>query len=215
MCDAVINARPRDVLPSLPTESIDLTVVEADCAPISESAFKSTVGSSGRAMLFQQVYRTLRPNRFCICFASYQSLVELVQLWKKVGFAVAGPVVWPRPWAADGAYLRLAHDCAYVLAKGDPQRPSTLIDSVQAWMYTEDRVRMAEHVAGIHVPLIRSFSSFGDVVLALPSGKGHALVAAAVSGRHYIGVEPDRRGCELARSRLMQMTHFASIREGA
>jgi site-specific DNA-methyltransferase (adenine-specific) len=54
-------------------------------------------------------------------------------------------------------------------------------------------------------PLIESFSKPGDLVLDPFAGSGSTLVAAAMAGRCYLGIELERQYCEVARERLARI----------
>ncbi len=83
----------------------------------------------------------------------------------------------------------MAHESAYVLAKGRPQKPARPLTDVQRWEYTGNKAHPTEKAVGILLPLIRSFSRPGDLVLDPFSGSGSTLVAAALSGRRYFGID--------------------------
>ena len=57
-------------------------------------------------------------------------------------------------------------------------------------------------------PIIQTFSRPGDLVLDPFSGPGSTLVAAALSGRSYLGIELESRYCQLAEKRLAGAARF-------
>ena len=91
---------------------------------------------------------------------------------------------------------------AFLLAKGNPNPPQNPLPDVQRWSYTGNKSHPTEKAVSIISPLIESFSKPGDLVLAPFSGSGTTAVAAALLGRRYLGIELERRYCELARRRL-------------
>jgi site-specific DNA-methyltransferase (adenine-specific) len=76
------------------------------------------------------------------------------------------------------------------------------MDDVQPWEYSGNIAHPTEKAVSILTPLIRSFSRPGDVVLDPFAGVGSTLVAAALSGRHYVGIELEAKYVEHARRRL-------------
>jgi site-specific DNA-methyltransferase (adenine-specific) len=63
-------------------------------------------------------------------------------------------------------------------------------------------VHPTEKSVSVLQPLIRSFSRPGDLVLDPFSGSGSTLVAAALSGRRYFGIDLETKYVELARRRV-------------
>lgn len=59
-----------------------------------------------------------------------------------------------------------------------------------------------EKAVSILKPLIQAFSKPGEVVLDPFAGSGSKLVAAALSGRDYLGVELEAKYVAYARRRL-------------
>jgi site-specific DNA-methyltransferase (adenine-specific) len=73
---------------------------------------------------------------------------------------------------------------------------------VQRWEYSGNKAHPTEKAVSVLMPLIRSFSRPGDLVLDPFSGSGSTLVAAMLSRRRYIGIEIDTRYVDIARRRL-------------
>jgi DNA modification methylase len=68
--------------------------------------------------------------------------------------------------------------------------------------YSGNIAHPTEKAVSILKPLIQSFSRPGDVVLDPFTGSGSTLIAAALSGRHYVGIELEGKYLEhAARSR--------------
>jgi site-specific DNA-methyltransferase (adenine-specific) len=71
-----------------------------------------------------------------------------------------------------------------------------------AWHYSGNKAHPTEKAVKILTPLIRAFSQPGAIVLDPFAGSGSTAVAAALTGRSYIGIELDGRYCRHARNRL-------------
>lgn len=84
---------------------------------------------------------------------------------------------------------------------GLPCRPAPISD-VQPWRYSGNHSHPTEKSVDTLRPLVEAFSKPGDTVLDPFSGSGSSLVAAALLGRNYVGIELEARYCELARRRL-------------
>jgi hypothetical protein len=63
-------------------------------------------------------------------------------------------------------------------------------------------------------PLIECFTKPGDVVLDPFAGSGSTLVAAAMTGRRYLGIELEDKYCELARGRLERIAGGEGLDRG-
>jgi adenine-specific DNA-methyltransferase len=73
-------------------------------------------------------------------------------------------------------------------------------------------VHPTEKAVSVLQPLIRSFSRPGDLVLDPFSGSGSTLVAAALSGRRYFGIDLETKYVELARRRVAGVERAQSRR---
>jgi DNA methylase len=120
---------------------------------------------------------------------------------------------WPyfsKTYASAQRFLRYSHESAYVLAKGRPELPANPISDVLPWHYTGNFNHPTEKAVDTLKPIIEAFSKAGDVVLDPFSGSGSSLVAAALLGRQYIGIELEQEYCDHARRRLAGvMRHLA------
>jgi adenine-specific DNA-methyltransferase len=89
-----------------------------------------------------------------------------------------------------------------LLVKGNPDRPAKPIADMRTWQYSGNRTHPTEKAVSILRPVIQAFSKPGEIVLDPFSGSGSTAVAAALSGRRYIGIELEDRYCRHARTRL-------------
>lgn len=93
--------------------------------------------------------------------------------------------------------------------------PTCPIEDVQPWEYTGNKSHPTEKAVSILTPLIEAFSFKGELVLDPFSGSGSTSVAAARSGRRYIGIELERKYCDLARKRLAGTARYLDCDEAA
>jgi hypothetical protein len=101
-----------------------------------------------------------------------------------------------------------------VLAKGSPKMPEQPIDDVQPWVYSGNQDHPTQKAVKILAPLIEAFSQPGQLVLDPFAGSGSTLVAAALNGRRYLGVELERDYCRVARERLANVQRRLSHSQG-
>jgi DNA modification methylase len=202
----VIQGDCKAVLRTLPNESVDFVLTD----PPYLVRYKDRSGrsianddNSGNALsAFSDLYRVLKPNTFCVSFYGWNSVVAFFEAWKQAGFASVGHIVWHKDYSSRRGFLNARHEQAYVLVKGHPARPAQPLDDVQPWEYSGNVVHPTEKAVRVLQPLIRSFSRPGDLVLDAFSGSGSTLVAAALLGRRYFGIELETKYVELARRRL-------------
>jgi DNA modification methylase len=151
---------------------------------------------------FGDLYRILKPNTFCVSFYGWNAINSFFDAWKSAGFKAVGHIVWHKGYASRRGFLNARHEQAYVLVKGQPAKPEHALDDVQPWEYSGNRAHPTEKAVSILKPLIQSFSRVGDLVLDPFSGSGSTSVAAALTGRRYLGIELEQEYVEHARRRL-------------
>jgi DNA modification methylase len=212
----VIQGDCKAVLPSFPSESVDFVLTDPPYLGRYKDRYGRTLANDDDPAAvvgaYAELYRVLKPNRFCISFYGYPKLDAFVHAWTEAGFDTVGHIVWPKPYVSSMRFVAVAHESAYVLAKGRPQKPARPLTDVQPWEYTGNRAHPTEKAIGVLLPLIRKFSRAGDLVLDPFSGSGSTLVAAALSGRRYVGIDLEAKYVNLARRRLAGIEH-ARIRK--
>ena len=202
----VIQGDCKAVLQTLPSESVDFVLTDPPYLGRYKDRYGRTLTNDDDPAAvvgaYAELYRVLKPSRFCISFHGYPKLDAFVHAWAEAGFDTVGHIVWPKPYVSSKRFVAVAHESAYVLAKGRPQKPAQPLTDVQPWEYTGNKVYPTEKAVGVLLPLIRSFSRPGDLVLDPFSGSGSTLAAAALSGRRYMGIDLETKYVELARRRL-------------
>ncbi|MGH8208451.1 MAG: DNA methyltransferase [Steroidobacteraceae bacterium] len=202
----VIQGDCKAVLPTLPDESVDFVLTDPPYLGRYKDRLGRTLANDDNPAAvvgaYAELYRVLKRDRFCISFYGYPKLDAFVHAWTEAGFDTVGHIVWPKPYISSTRFVGVAHEAAYVLAKGRPQKPARPLPDVQPWEYSGNKAHPTEKAVSVLLPLIRSFSRPGDLVLDPFSGSGSTLVAAALSGRRYFGIELEAKYVELARRRL-------------
>jgi site-specific DNA-methyltransferase (adenine-specific) len=134
---------------------------------------------------------------------------KFMQAWRRAGFRPAGHLVFPKSYSSKQRFLSYRHVQAYLLAKGNPALPANPISDVQPWKYTGNSFHPTEKPVSSLLPLIEAFSRPQSVVLDPFCGSGSTLVAAALTGRQYVGIELSQEYCETARRRTLQVRRGA------
>jgi DNA modification methylase len=201
------------VLKALPSKSIDLVVTDppylVNYKDRSGRSIQNDTGTPEFLNAFSDLYRVLKPDSFCVCFYGWNRVDEFFRAWRAAGFRPAGHIVWEKRYASSARFLQYRHEQAYLLVKGNPPRPSRPLADVQPWQYSGNTAHPTEKAVSILKPLIRSFSKPGDIVLDPFAGSGSTAVAAALSGRRYIGIELEGAYCNHARARLAGVARYA------
>lgn len=203
-----------EVLKTLPGKSVDLVVTDppylVNYRPRSGLTVRNDRGNAGFLAAFSDIYRVLKPHRFCVCFYGWTRVDEFFGAWRNAGFRPVGHIVWQKNYASSSGFLQSRHEQAYLLVKGYPARPAKPLADVRPWEYTGNKLHPTEKAVGILTPLIEAFSKPGDLVLDPFAGSGSTAVAAALSGRRYIGIELESRYCRHARTRLAGAAKYAA-----
>jgi DNA modification methylase len=206
----ILQGDCKQVLRSLPNESVDLVVTDPPYLARYKDRFGRTLANDDNPAAvvgsYAELYRILKPNTFCVTFYGYPRLDAFVHAWTRAGFDTVGHIVWPKPYASSERFVRVAHESAYVLVKGRPEKPVRPLNDVQPWEYSGNRVHPTEKAVSVLKPLIQAFSRPGDLVCDPFAGSGSTLVAAALTGRRYLGIELEAKYCELIRDRLERVS---------
>ncbi|MEM8987291.1 MAG: DNA methyltransferase [Pseudomonadota bacterium] len=208
----IICGESASVLSGFQRESVDLVVTD----PPYLGRYKDRTGRTlanddnpdGVLPVFNEAFRVLKPNSYCISFYGWTAIAEFSNAWAKAGFKTVGHIVWPKPYASRSSHTQYRHESAFVLAKGWPQKPVHPIADVQPWEYTGNKAHPTEKAVSVIAPLVKAFSKPGDVVLDPFAGSGTTAVASSLNGRRYIGIELEERYCAIARKRLAGVERF-------
>ncbi|MEM1050897.1 MAG: DNA methyltransferase [Pseudomonadota bacterium] len=158
--------------------------------------------------VFDEVYRVLKPDSYCISFYGWNAIDEFSSAWARAGFKTIGHIVWPKSYASRSGHTQYRHESAFVLAKGWPPKPQQPISDVQTWEYSGNKRHPTEKAVSVIAPLVRGFSKPGDIVLDPFAGSGSTAVAAALNDHRYLGIELEERYCEIARARLAGVERY-------
>ncbi len=151
---------------------------------------------------FTEIYRVLKPNTFCISFYGWSQVERFMIAWKKAGFRPVGHIVFQKQYPSKVGFLGSRHECAFLLAKGEPPKPQRALKDVLPWKYTGNRFHPTQKPIEAIRPLITAFSQPGDLILDPFAGSGTAAIAARQTGRRYILIEKDAEYFSITEKRL-------------
>jgi site-specific DNA-methyltransferase (adenine-specific) len=206
MLNTLIHGDCRNVLPEIPSQSIDLVLTDPPYV-------NNYVARDGRKVrnddfkwikpAFRELHRVLKRDAFCVCFYGWACIERFVTAFQSAGFRVAGHLAFPKQYISGERYLAYQHEAAFLLVKGIPAVPAYAIPDVIEW---NERLTGEFHPTqkplSILTPLIDAFSQSADTVLDPFAGSGSTLLAAKTQGRSYIGIELDATYHAIATSRL-------------
>jgi site-specific DNA-methyltransferase (adenine-specific) len=181
------------VMGQMPEASVDCVLTDPPYGVSYEDRNGRRVENDDRsnwiAPAFAQMYRVLKPDRFCISFYGWNRVDRFFAAWKGAGFRPVGHVVFAKRYASKERYVAYTHESAYLLAKGNPEKPHMVLRDVLTWQYTGNTRHPTEKPLMAMMLLVDAFSKPGDIVLDPFVGSGTTAVAAKRVGRRYIGID--------------------------
>jgi len=194
------------VMANWPSDSIDLVVTDPPyLVNYKDRANRSIANDKTDEWLapaFEQVYRVLKPHSFCVSFYGYTKTDVFWEAWKRAGFRIAGHFTFPKRYTSSTRFVKMQHEGAYLLTKGNPAPPTNIIGDVLEFQYSGNKHHPTQKPLGAIIPLVDSFSKPNDIVCDPFSGSGTTLVAAKMLGRRYLGIELDEKYHAAATARL-------------
>jgi adenine-specific DNA-methyltransferase len=206
MRDSIIHGDCLEVLPQIPSESVNFILTD----PPYLTRYKSRDGRSvpnddNSAWLkpsFAEMYRVLERDSFAVSFYGWPHADRFLIAYRQAGFRVVGHLAFPKRYSSATKFLRYQHECAHLLAKGNPKQPDSTIGDVIDWTYSGNKLHPTQKPLSVLLPLVETFSAPQGLVLDPFSGSGSTLLAARTLGRSYLGIELDAKYHELAQQRL-------------
>ena len=204
----VIHADCLQVLPTLAAESVNFILTDPPYITRYKSRDGQTVPNDDNAAwlkpAFAEMYRVLAPDSFAVTFYGWPQADRFIRAYRDAGFRIVGHLVFPKRYTSASKFLRYQHECAHLLAKGNPKQPQYAIGDVIDWTYSGNKHHPTEKPLSALLPLVETFSPVSGTVLDPFAGSGSSLLAAKALGRDFIGIELDAKYHGIAASRLGQ-----------
>jgi len=206
--NSVLNADCLQILPQLPAESVHFVLTDPPYITRYKSRDGRTVPNDDNASwlkpAFSEIHRVLADDSFCVSFYGWPQADRFIRAYRDAGLRVVGHFVFPKRYTSARKFVRYQHECAHLLAKGNPKQPQYPIGDVIDWTYSGNKHHPTEKPLSALLPLVETFSTPDSLVLDPFAGSGSTLIAAKALGRGYIGIELDAKYHAIAKARLGQ-----------
>jgi len=209
-----------DVLPSIPSESVDAIITDPPYVLGAYSSAKkkgawTDLENAARffALWMEEGKRTLKQTGYMIVFGNYRCLPSLVRAALLADLDVVNVLIWDKEYfgPAHVKQLRTSYELALVvampLAKIEDRRARDVIKA--PWPAKRETNHPAEKPIELFLRLVQLVCQPEGTVLDMFMGSGTTGKAALMSNRKFIGIESERKYFDFARERLS-----ASFEEG-
>lgn len=201
----------REVLAALDSESVDMVLTDPPYVVgyrgrwnSDQEIIRGDNDSDWILPAFEQIFRVLKSNSFCVSFYGWPHADIFLSAWKRVGFRPVSHLVCVKNQIGLGYFSRSQHETAYLLAKGNPKKPLHSASDVIEWNREEHPFHPNQKPLATISKILKHYSETGDLILDPFMGSGTTLLAARALGRNALGIEIDERYCTIARQRLAQ-----------
>lgn len=183
------------VMRAMPPASVDYVLTDPPYLVRYRSRDGRTLANDDQAQwlppAFAAIARLLKPHRFCVSFYGWQAADQFLAAWRAAGLRPVGHFVWTKDYTSSSlGYTRARHECAYLLAKGEPILSQPAPPDVLPWgRYTHNLLHPTQKPVEALLPLIAAYSEVGDIILDPFAGSGTTAVAAHQLQRRYVAIE--------------------------
>src|ERR1700730_1912062 len=156
----IVQGDSVQILKAFPSKSVNLVVTDppylVNYRDRSGRTITNDSRNAGVLAAFSDAYRVLKPDSFCVSFYGWNRVDEFFKAWRQAGFRPVGHIVWQKDYSSSAGFLQYQHEQAYLLVKGNPDRPAKPIADVRPWEYSGNRTHPTEKAVSILTPLIES-----------------------------------------------------------
>ena len=122
------------ILPTLPAHSVDFILTDPPYITRYKSRDGRTVPNDDNDRwlkpAFAEMHRVLANNSFAVSFYGWPHADKFLQAYRAAGFRVVGHFTFPKRYTSSSRFVRYQHECAHLLAKGNPRCPEHTIGDV-------------------------------------------------------------------------------------
>lgn len=200
----VIHGDCFKILPRIPNNSIDFIITDPPYG-IKKKGINDTKDSRYYNKPFKEMFRVLKPNSFCLTFASIE---KLNRISRKVSqyFDYEWSIICYQPNNMIRGRLGFSkYFMLLVFSKGEPTYKEPMRDVLVYNVHTSKRGKI-NHPTTKPVyffrRVIEKLTDKGDIVLDPFIGSGTTAIACKQLSRNYIGIEIKEKYCKISRNRL-------------
>ncbi len=190
------------VLPTLPSESVDLVLTDPPYPNFDLFTNKKT--DDFYITVFNELYRILKKNKFFMTFWSISDLPHLFDLIKKTKFKYVWQVINYIKNAQEH-HIRIGFNCyntVLIFEKGNAIRVKQIRDVIEDTKFLPETLHPTMKGLKICEKLIEFSTKEDDTVLDPFLGSGTTMVAARNLKRNCIGIEINPKYVEITKKRL-------------
>ena len=205
--NSIIHADCVKALPMMPDGSVDFILTDppylVNYTPRDGRKISNDDNAAWLKPAFAEMYRVLARDGYCFTFYGWPHVDRFMQAFRAAGFRPVGHFSLVKRYSSSSGHVRSQHETAYLLAKGNPVRPSNPLGDVIAWGdNTGNKHHPTEKSIPALLPIIEAYSAQTHTLLDPFAGAGSSLIAAKMLGRNYIGIEMDKKHHAVAKMRL-------------
>lgn len=171
--DRIIQGDCLDVMRSWPSASVDFVLTDPPYLVRFRDRSGRRIANDDRAEwvkpAFAEVSRVMKPGTLCASFYAWNRVDRFVDAWKEAGLRIIGHVIFRKRYPSSTRFFRYQHEQAYLLAKGNPTRPTAPISDVIDWRYTGNRLHPTQKPVESLKPLIDAFCPRAAASCSTPS----------------------------------------------
>ena len=208
----IYHGDAKDVLPLIPTATANVVVTDPPYGVEWQSnrriekhaKIANDENLSWTGNVFEEAFRILLPDSLMCSFYGWPDVEIFMAAWKAAGFVPKSHLVWVKSNIGLGWFTRNQHEVAYLLSKGNPEKPERAISDVIYADGTGNKLHPTQKPVELMTSILRPFCPINGIVLDPFMGSGTTLRAAKDLGLKAIGIELEEKYCEIAARRLEQ-----------
>jgi site-specific DNA-methyltransferase (adenine-specific) len=215
----ILHGNCIEVMQQIPANNVDFILTDppylVNYRDRNNRSIPNDVDANWLKPAMAEAYRVLKQDRVAIMFYGWTKIDKFFEAWIGAGFRPIGHIVFRKTYSSKSRFLRYQHEQAFLLAKGRPPLPKQPLGDVIEMPYSGNKLHPTQKPVPALVPLIRSFTLSGEIVLDPFAGSGSSSAAALLTGRRYIGIEMDDAYFEQARLRLTRVHQRAAAKRSS